>query len=227
MVARGYETRFRRALLQTDRRASAAMAFPKATPLPLPGWSMFRPGSNAIIRRCSPAPCSIRQPMGFYAPAQIVRDAREHGVEVRGLDVNASDWDNKLEHRRRRMAQRSRYQPAPRFPPDRRVSAKPGRMPSLVAARAATAAFAACRSTSPGAPACRHARCACSPMPMRSGRWGMTGARRVGGAAHSRRRAAAVRRRRARELGEEPDARLPRCRWANMSRPIIRRSAFR
>ncbi len=29
------------------------------------------------------------QPMGFYAPAQIVRDAREHGVPVRGVDVNA------------------------------------------------------------------------------------------------------------------------------------------
>lgn len=37
------------------------------------------------------------QPMGFYAPAQIVRDAIEHGVEVRGIDVNASDWDNTLE----------------------------------------------------------------------------------------------------------------------------------
>ncbi len=37
------------------------------------------------------------QPMGFYAPAQIVRDAREHGVEVRGADINHSDWDNSLE----------------------------------------------------------------------------------------------------------------------------------
>lgn len=37
------------------------------------------------------------QPMGFYAPAQIVRDAREHGVEVRPPDVNYSDWDNTLE----------------------------------------------------------------------------------------------------------------------------------
>ena len=37
------------------------------------------------------------QPMGFYAPAQIVRDAREHGVEVRPADVNLSDWDNTLE----------------------------------------------------------------------------------------------------------------------------------
>ncbi|MDX3901726.1 MAG: error-prone DNA polymerase [Sphingobium sp.] len=37
------------------------------------------------------------QPMGFYAPAQLVRDAREHGVEVRDVDVNASGWDNDLE----------------------------------------------------------------------------------------------------------------------------------
>ncbi len=37
------------------------------------------------------------QPMGFYAPAQIVRDAREHGVEVLPADVNRSDWDCTLE----------------------------------------------------------------------------------------------------------------------------------
>ncbi len=37
------------------------------------------------------------QPMGFYAPAQIVRDARTHGVEVRPVDVNTSDWDCTLE----------------------------------------------------------------------------------------------------------------------------------
>lgn len=37
------------------------------------------------------------QPMGFYAPAQIVRDARDHGVEVRPVDVNDSFWDNTLE----------------------------------------------------------------------------------------------------------------------------------
>jgi error-prone DNA polymerase len=37
------------------------------------------------------------QPMGFYAPAQIVRDARQHGVEVRPVSVNGSDWDCTLE----------------------------------------------------------------------------------------------------------------------------------
>ncbi len=37
------------------------------------------------------------QPMGFYAPAQLVRDAREHGVLVLPPDINRSDWDNTLE----------------------------------------------------------------------------------------------------------------------------------
>jgi len=37
------------------------------------------------------------QPMGFYAPAQIVRDARDHGVPVLPVDVNYSDWDCTLE----------------------------------------------------------------------------------------------------------------------------------
>jgi error-prone DNA polymerase len=37
------------------------------------------------------------QPMGFYAAAQIVRDAQEHGVEVRPIDINHSDWDCGLE----------------------------------------------------------------------------------------------------------------------------------
>ncbi|WP_299078834.1 error-prone DNA polymerase [uncultured Ruegeria sp.] len=39
------------------------------------------------------------QPMGFYAPAQIVRDAREHSVETRPICVNHSEWDNTLERR--------------------------------------------------------------------------------------------------------------------------------
>ncbi|WP_119271762.1 error-prone DNA polymerase [Taklimakanibacter deserti] len=37
------------------------------------------------------------QPMGFYQPAQLVRDAREHGVEIRPVDVNNSEWDCTLE----------------------------------------------------------------------------------------------------------------------------------
>ena len=70
------------------------------------------------------------QPMGFYAPAQIVRDAREHGIDVRPVDVAASDWDCSLERRggRRRRAVRLGLRMISGF---RRVWAD-----SLVAARA-------------------------------------------------------------------------------------------
>ena len=45
--------------------------------------------------------CAIlnSQPMGFYAPAQLVRDARDHGIEVRPISVNHSLWDCTLEPR--------------------------------------------------------------------------------------------------------------------------------
>jgi error-prone DNA polymerase len=38
-------------------------------------------------------------PMGFYQPAQIIIDATKHGVEVRPVDINYSEWDNKLEEK--------------------------------------------------------------------------------------------------------------------------------
>jgi error-prone DNA polymerase len=46
------------------------------------------------------------QPMGFYAPAQIIRDAREHGVQVLPTDVNFSDWDCTLENSALRLGLR-------------------------------------------------------------------------------------------------------------------------
>jgi error-prone DNA polymerase len=39
------------------------------------------------------------QPMGFYQPAQIVRDARDHRVQVLPVDINASEWDNTLQQK--------------------------------------------------------------------------------------------------------------------------------
>ncbi|MBF9035822.1 DNA polymerase III subunit alpha [Rhodobacterales bacterium HKCCE2091] len=58
---------------------------------------------SAWLKRHHPAAfaCALlnSQPMGFYAPAQIVRDAREHGIEVRPICVNASEWDCTLERR--------------------------------------------------------------------------------------------------------------------------------
>ena len=56
---------------------------------------------SAWLRRHYPAAfaCALlnSQPMGFYAPAQIVGDARRHGVEIRPVDVNFSHWDCTLE----------------------------------------------------------------------------------------------------------------------------------
>ena len=56
---------------------------------------------SAWMKRHYPAvfACALlnSQPMGFYAPAQIVRDAREHGAEVRPVDINYSNWDCTLE----------------------------------------------------------------------------------------------------------------------------------
>jgi error-prone DNA polymerase len=57
--------------------------------------------SSAWLKYHEPAAftCALlnSQPMGFYAPAQLVRDARAHGVEVRPISACASDWDCTLE----------------------------------------------------------------------------------------------------------------------------------
>ncbi len=47
------------------------------------------------------------QPMGFYSASSIVRDFRDHGGDVRPVDVNASDWDNKLENDKTRLNNRT------------------------------------------------------------------------------------------------------------------------
>ena len=56
---------------------------------------------SAWLKHYEPAAfcCALlnSQPMGFYAPAQLVRDARAHGVEVRPVDACASGWDSSLE----------------------------------------------------------------------------------------------------------------------------------
>ncbi|MCB2115405.1 MAG: error-prone DNA polymerase, partial [Rhodobacteraceae bacterium] len=58
---------------------------------------------SAFLKRHHPAAftCALMnsQPMGFYAPAQLIRDLREHGVEVRPVSVNHSLWDSTLERR--------------------------------------------------------------------------------------------------------------------------------
>ncbi len=96
MVARNYEREF------AERCFSQIQGFGTY------GFPESHAASFALIVYCSAwmkcyypdvfaAAILNSQPMGFYAPAQLVRDAREHGVEVRPIDVNASEWDHTLE----------------------------------------------------------------------------------------------------------------------------------
>jgi error-prone DNA polymerase len=61
--------------------------------------------ASAWLKRHHPAAfaCALlnSQPMGFYAPHTLVEDAKRHGVEVRGVDVLASEWESTLEGRGR------------------------------------------------------------------------------------------------------------------------------
>ncbi|MBC6958743.1 MAG: error-prone DNA polymerase [Lautropia sp.] len=88
---------------------------------------------SAWIKRHEPAAFLAAllnsQPMGFYAPAQLVRDAREHGIEVRGVDVLASDWDCTLEE-----APQGGFAEATDVAPAEAATAEaPGRTPAYVA----------------------------------------------------------------------------------------------
>ena len=102
------------------------------------------------------------QPMGFYAPAQLVRDAREHDVEVRPPDVNASDWDCTLE-----KTDGQSLRPAPRLPPGHR----PRGRRHQAHGRAAHRRPIAIRPTCGGAAASPSARSWRWPAPMPSPRW--------------------------------------------------------
>ena len=66
--------------------------------------------ASAWLKRHHPGifACALlnSQPMGFYAPAQIVRDAREHGVVVLPPCINRSDWDNQMEDQQKGLALR-------------------------------------------------------------------------------------------------------------------------
>ncbi|HEY2032990.1 MAG TPA: error-prone DNA polymerase [Rhizomicrobium sp.] len=96
MVARGYEPDFAgRCFKQIEGFGSYGFPESHAASFALLVYV------SAYIKRYYPAAfaCALlnAQPMGFYAPAEIVRDAREHAVEVRPVDVNYSEWHNLLE----------------------------------------------------------------------------------------------------------------------------------
>ena len=96
MTARGYEAEFAaRCFKQIEGFGS--YGFPESHALSFARLVYV----SAWIKCHQPAifACALlnSQPMGFYAPAQLVRDAREHGVAIHDVDVNMSGWDNGLE----------------------------------------------------------------------------------------------------------------------------------
>jgi error-prone DNA polymerase len=96
MVARGYERDFAERCF-SQIKGFGEYGFPESHAQAF-GWLAY---VSSWLKCHHPAvfTCALlnSQPMGFYAPAQLVRDAQDHGVEVRPADVNASAWDNGLE----------------------------------------------------------------------------------------------------------------------------------
>jgi error-prone DNA polymerase len=96
MIERGYELEFAQNCFN-QIRGFGSYGFPESHAASFAKLVYV----SAFIKKRYPAAfaCALlnAQPMGFYAPAQIVRDAREHGVEVRPVDVEHSDWDCTLE----------------------------------------------------------------------------------------------------------------------------------
>ena len=96
MIARGYEPDFAERCFE-QIKGFGSYGFPESHAQAF-AWLTYV-SSWLKCRHPAVFTCALlnSQPMGFYAPAQLVRDAIEHGVEVRGVDVNASDWDCTVE----------------------------------------------------------------------------------------------------------------------------------
>jgi error-prone DNA polymerase len=96
MTARGYSEEFARRCFD-QIKGFGSYGFPESHAL---SFAILVYISAFLKRRHPAAFCAAllnSQPMGFYAPAQIVGDARSNKVDVREIDVSYSDWDNKLE----------------------------------------------------------------------------------------------------------------------------------
>lgn len=98
MVARGYDPAFAAACFE-QIKGFGSYGFPEshaasfAKLVWISSWLKCR---HPAVFACA---LLNSQPMGFYAPAQIVRDAREHGVPVGAVDIARSTWDNRLGRR--------------------------------------------------------------------------------------------------------------------------------
>ena len=96
MVARGYDEAFaRRCYKQIEGFGS--YGFPESHALAFARLVWVSAYLKCRYPAVFAAALLNSQPMGFYAPAQIVADAASHGVAVRAADVNTSGWDNSLE----------------------------------------------------------------------------------------------------------------------------------
>jgi len=96
MVAKGYELEFAEKTFN-QLEGFGSYGFPESHAA---SFALLAYASSWLKRHHPDVFCAAllnAQPMGFYAPAQIVRDARDHGVEVRPICVNASRWDCTLE----------------------------------------------------------------------------------------------------------------------------------
>ena len=96
MIARGYDPDFARRCFE-QIKGFGSYGFPESHAASFA--RLVYVSSYIKCRHPAAFACALlnSQPMGFYAPAQIVRDAQQHGVEVRPVDVNHSHWDNTLE----------------------------------------------------------------------------------------------------------------------------------
>jgi error-prone DNA polymerase len=111
MLERGYEREFAERIFE-QIKGFASYGFPESHAA---SFALLAYVSSWL--RChEPAAyaCALlnAQPMGFYAPAQIVADAKAHGVEVRPVDVCASGWECSLEGMKSRDPGRARGRPA-------------------------------------------------------------------------------------------------------------------
>jgi len=96
MIGRGYDPDFARRCFE-QIKGFGSYGFPESHAASFA--RLVYVSSYIKCRHPAAFACALlnSQPMGFYAPAQIVRDAQEHGVPVHPVDVNHSQWDNTLE----------------------------------------------------------------------------------------------------------------------------------
>lgn len=96
MVAKGYEEEFARRVFK-QLEGFGSYGFPESHAASFALLVYISSWIKCYYPDIFAASLLNSQPMGFYQPAQIVIDARKHGVEVRPIDINHSHWDNTLE----------------------------------------------------------------------------------------------------------------------------------